>query len=421
MTRLQGALCLAGIALLAAGCSAPVGEAAGRWNQWGGPNQDFRAQSSGLAGAWPEAGPPRLWTRELGEGYSAILVDGDRLYTMYRKGDEEAVICLDASDGTTIWEQRYEHAARDGHVQEFGDGPRSTPLLTGGRVYTIGVGGLMHCLDQQSGKPIWSHDLWDEFGGNVLPHGYSSSPIEYKDTVIALVGGEGQSIVAFDKRDGSVRWKALSYRNSYSTPRILQVDGEDQLVTFMATALIGVDPNNGELRWEYAHENTWNQNINMPVMADPNHLFLSSPEAGARGLKLTRNGATTAVEEVWSTRKIQFYHVSTVRDGDFVYGSTGTRAPAFMAAVNIRTGDIAWRKRGFAKANVVAADGRLIILDEDGKLYLATATPQDLTVHSQVQLLDDVAWTVPTIVGRTLYVRDKQNILALDLGQQQPA
>ena len=123
----------------------------------------------------------------------------------------------------------------------------------------------------------------------------------------------------------------------------------------------------------------------------------------------------TAVEEVWSTRKIQFYHVTTVRDGDYVYGSTGN-GPAFMAAINIKTGEIAWRKRGFAKANCLYADGKLIILDEDGTLYLATASPEDLTVHSQVELLDKVSWTVPTLSGKTLYIRDKHRIRALDLG-----
>ena len=125
--------------------------------------------------------------------------------------------------------------------------------------------------------------------------------------------------------------------------------------------------------------------------------------------------ARPSVEEVWSTRKIQFYHVSTVRDGDYVYGSTGSQV-AFISAVNVKTGEIGWRKRGFAKANVVHADGRLIILDEDGKLALTTATPTELTVHSEVELLEKVAWTVPTIVGKTMYVRDKVRILALDLG-----
>jgi hypothetical protein len=105
-----------------------------------------------------------------------------------------------------------------------------------------------------------------------------------------------------------------------------------------------------------------------------------------------------------------------VRDGDWVYGSTGMTSPAFMAAINLRTGEIGWRERGFAKANCVEADGKLVILDEDGMLYLASASPEELIVHAKTQLLDKLAWTVPTIVGKTMYVRDRKQILAVNLG-----
>ena len=386
------------------------------WNQYGGPNQDFKAASTGLAKSWPDGGPKELWSRDLGEGYSGILVDGDRLYTMYRADEKEIVVALDAKSGKTVWEHGYESSPREGHIDQFGRGPRSTPLLHGDHVYTVGVAAQMHCLKKETGEVVWSHNLWDDFGGNFLNHGYSSSLIAYDGTIIALVGGEGAGIVAFDAKSGEVEWQNQDFKNSYSTPRILNVDGEEQLVTFMASEMIGVDPNNGELKWSYPHENQWQQNINMPVMADKNTLFLSAPQAGARGLKLTNADGKTEVEEIWSSRKIQFYHVSSVRDGDWVYGSTGIMAPAFMAAVNIRTGEIGWRHRGIPKANVLQADGRLIILDEDGSLYLATASPEELQVHSQIQLFDKSAWTVPTVVGKTVFVRDQSRIAALDLG-----
>jgi outer membrane protein assembly factor BamB len=404
------------IALAVVGLTVQSEEASRGWTQWGGPHQNFVADSKGLAESWPEAGPKRLWTRELGEGYSAILVEGERLYTMYRDEKEEVVVCLSAKDGETIWEHRYESSPAEGHAFQFGDGPRSTPLLVGDQLFAIGIAGRMHALDKDSGKVQWSLDLWKDLGGNVLNHGYSSSPIEYKNTVIALVGGKDASIVAFDKKTGDVKWKNLSFNNSYATPEILEVDGEQQLVTFMAREIIGVDPDNGELKWSYAIENTWQQNISNPVLVDGQYLFFSALEAGARGIKLTNRSGETSVEELWSTRKIQFYHVTAVNRGDWVFGSTGGRSPAFMAAVNVKTGEIAWRKRGFAKANTILGDGRLIILDEEGNLALTTATPEDLTVHSKVPVLEQVAWTVPTLVGKTIYLRDKENIVALDLG-----
>ena len=387
-----------------------------QWLQWGGPTQGFEADSKGLAKSWPEEGPPKLWQRDLGEGYSAILVDGDRLFTMYRGDEKETVICLDAASGKTVWEREYDSKPAEGHEHGFGDGPRSTPLIVGDRLYAVGVAGKMHCLNKQDGTVYWSHDLWKDFGGSFLNHGYSSSPIAYQDTIIVLNGGEDASLIAFDKLTGGVVWKNLGFKNSYSTPKLVRVGGKDQLITFMANEIIGVDPANGNLAWRYEIGNQWGQNVCMPTWyEDDGILFFSTTGAGSRGLKLTRNGDKTEAEELWSSRKVQFYHVTSVRDGDHVFGSTGN-GPAFLAAINGKTGKVAWRERGFAKATCVKVDGRLIILDEDGQLALATATPDGLTVHSKVKLLDRVAWTVPTIVGKTMYVRNKKTIMALDLG-----
>jgi outer membrane protein assembly factor BamB len=212
-------------------------------------------------------------------------------------------------------------------------------------------------------------------------------------------------------------WKNKGFENSYSTPRLLKVDGRDHMVTFMAQQIVGFDPATGKVLWDAPCENRWKQNVSMPVFDDEeNILFFSSSGVGSSGFKLTLQGDGFKAEKVWSTRKIQLYHVTTVNVGDYVYGSTGTGSPSFMSAINMKTGEVAWRERGFAKATIVQVDGKIIILDEDGQLAIATATPDGLEVHSKVKLLDDVAWTVPTVVGKTMYVRDKKKIMALDLG-----
>ncbi|HEX9731145.1 MAG TPA: PQQ-binding-like beta-propeller repeat protein [Thermoanaerobaculia bacterium] len=398
-------------------CSARAGEASASWSQWGGPSRDFRAPAADLATSWPAGGPEKLWSRPLGEGYSAILFEGGRLYTMYRDGAEEVVACLDAGSGETVWEHRYEHGPHERHLTQFGNGPSSTPLLAGDLLFTVGIAGRMHALSKKDGGVVWVRDLWDEdLGGNVLGNGYSSSPVAYEDTVIVLVGGEDAGLVAFNREDGSVRWRSLSFKNSYSSPQIVTVAGDEELVTFMAEELIGVDPESGELRWRYPHVNQFRHNISMPAVADGGVVFLSSPQAGARGLRLVSDGETIAVEEIWSTRRVQLFHGSSVLIGDWVYGSSGTAAPAFLTAVNVRTGEIAWRERGFARANCVEADGMLVILDEDGMLYLASATPEKLELLAKTKLLEKVAWTAPTIVGTTLYARDRKQVVAVDLG-----
>jgi outer membrane protein assembly factor BamB len=389
------------------------------WPQWGGPSRDFRAPAAGLAASWPEDGPPRLWSREIGGGYSAILFEDGRLYTMYRDGADEIVVSLDAGTGETLWEHRYEHLPR-GEVRPYGDGPSSTPLLAGDLLFTVGIAGKLQALGKRDGEVVWSRDLWGEdFGGNVLFHGYSSSPVAYEGKVIVPVGGDGAGLVALHQKDGRVAWRALDVRNSFSSPSVVEVAGERQLLAFMAEELVGVDPDDGALLWRYPHANEWHHNISMPEV-DGDRIFLSSPVAGARGLRLVRDGdgegEEIRVEEVWSTRRVQLYHATSVRVGDWVYGSSGTASPAFLTAVDLRTGEIGWRRRGLGKANCVEADGKLVILDENGVLYLATATPEELVVHSRTQLLERVAWTVPTIVGKTLYARNEGRILAVDLG-----
>jgi len=397
------------------------------WRQWGGPSRDFRAPATSLAATWPEGGPPRLWSRALGAGHSAILYDGGRLFTMYRPNREganlspassdtgiEAVVCLDATSGETVWEYRYE--AQVVRLLQFGDGPRSTPLIVGDLLFAVSRSGRLLALDKSDGSLAWQRELWEApFEGNPQAHGYSSSPIAHGGNVIVLAGGREASVIAFDQATGEIRWQLPGFANSLSSPRILELAGRQQLVAFMREAMIGADPATGELLWSWPHANQWGHNITMPSVVD-DIIFFSSPQAGARGLRIIPTEDGLEVEQVWSSRRIQFYHAATVQRGDWVYGSTGTASPAFMTAVNLRTGEVPWRQRGIAKANCLEGDGRLLILDENGILYLGQPTPEALVILSQTQLLGRYSWTVPTLVGTTLYARDEQQILAIDLG-----
>ena len=142
--------------------------AADKCTQFGGPKQDFKVKAKGLADEWPKDGPRKIWSRDIGVGYSGILHKSGRLYTMDRQGDQEVVMALDAKTGSTIWEHKYDSPVNAKHEKRFNSGPRSTPLLVGKRLYTIGCSGKMHCLSAKSGKVRWSHDLWEEFEGSTF-------------------------------------------------------------------------------------------------------------------------------------------------------------------------------------------------------------------------------------------------------------
>ena len=391
----------------------------GQWTQFGGPDRNFSVSRAHLANKWPDGGPKELWKRELGDGHGTVLVDGDALYAMYRTDQDEFTVSLSRKTGETLWEHKNPSPTTK-LMEQYGAGPSSTPLIVGNRLYTIGTNMLLHCFNKGSGDIIWKHDLITKFGATVPGRGYCASPIAYGDTIILAVGGddkEGQSVVAFGQSNGAVIWKNQSFQVTHASPIVINFKGEDQLVFFMGSELIGLDPSSGELLWSHPHKTQYGANLSTPLFDGKDILFSSAAyDSGARAIRLSREGGKTVAKELWYTRKMRLHHGNAVELGGYVYGSTGDFGPAFFMAMHLETGQIAWRERGFKKATSVYGDGKLIILDEDGKLALTAISPSGLRVLSTCQITERYSWAAPTLAGRTLYVRDRKNIMALDVG-----
>ncbi len=405
--------------LLLAGCSTAPSPG---WPGWGGPSGDFKVNAAGLSTSWSPDGPPQLWSRDLGEGYSGILVDGDRLYTLYRREDTEIVVALEAGTGHTLWEYSYPaviQKKQDNTDRKYGLGPHSTPLLIKDAIVTIGWKGNLHCLEKTSGKVLWSHDLAQDFQSTPMSRGFSSSPIAYKDLVICLVGGPGHSLMAFNAGDGRVAWAKHDFKRSHSSPILINLDGQDQVVGMMDQEVVGADPDTGELLWSHTHGLAGGLTVSTPVWGEDNLLFLSTAyKGGSRALKLTRSQGKTSVEELWFNKRMRVHHGNVIRLGDLVYGSTGDFGPAFLTAIRISDGEVAWRQRGFAKATLLFADQKFIILDEDGTLALATPTNNGIEILAKAQPLEHNCWTPPSLVGTHLYVRNRKKIVAFDLSEE---
>ncbi len=388
------------------------------WPQWGGPNRDFKVSAQGIKDNWQSGSPTQLWSRPLGEGHSAVLVEGGRLYTMYSNGNREVIIALDAATGRTHWEFPYE-AATSGLDLSEGKGPHSTPLIVGNLIFCVGVKGTMHALDKSNGRMVWKHDLWAEYGGNFDGRGYSPSPVAYKNTVIVPVGGRsGQTLMGFDQQTGNLVWKNIDFTPAPASPIIINVGGQDQIVHFGANEVYGADPTNGNLLWSYPHKTSFGLNISTPVWdAGDSLLFISSGYGtGSRALQLTRSGNQTSARQVWANSRMRIHFGTAIRIGDLVYGSSGDFGPAFFTAINVKNGQVAWQDRGLTRASFVHADNKFIILDEDGTLAVASPGQGSLTIHAKAPVMKNRAWTVPTVVGTKVYLRDRRVIAALDLG-----
>ncbi len=404
----------------------------GEWRQWGGPDGDFKVESPGLAETWPETGPPELWSRPLGAGHTSILVADGRLFTMYREsgagGGEpwtpsESVIAMDAASGDTLWE--YSYASKN---QDFdqGAGPHATPLLINDRLFTMGSNKELHVFNPETGELLWSKNLITDFGAppllirSMIKPGSGITPIPYKDTILMQVGGPGQSVMALRQSDGEVVWKSGSFLVSHAPVGLITVAGRQHAVVFAGQGVFGMDPDTGEVRWAHAHDAGNDFNFQIPIYDEANGvLFFSSGYiGGSQAIRLVPDGDLVHTELLWDDRQLRFTFLNVLKIGDFIYGTNGQGATAILTATHMESGETAWRERGFSRASMVYGDGKAILMEEDGDLSLVRLSPNGLEALATTPLFATRTWTVPTLVGTTLYARDRERIVALDLGRR---
>ncbi len=396
------------------------------WPQWGGPNRNFTVETKGLASSWPADGPKKLWSRSLGEGHSAIASDGARLYTMYRplgllttirRSQEEVIAALDARTGNTVWEHRYPSPTA-GVDYSQGAGPHSTPLVTADRVFAAGSRKELFALDKASGRVMWSHDMMKEYGASGPGRGYACSPLLFGDTIIVSMGGPNQTLAAFNQRTGALVWKAGNVESSPASPVIIDVDGQKQLLYFGGDRIVGLDPATGKEHWSHPHKTDWGLNISTPIWLAADHLLFASSaySTGSRVLELRQAGGKTTVTQKWFNNRMRIHIGTAIRVASDIVGSSGDFGPAFITAVDLGSGKVMWQDRTFARAQLLYADNKLLILDEDGTLGLATVSPSGLQVLAKASILNHLAWTPPSLVGTRLFVRDRKTIAAYELG-----
>ena len=390
------------------------------WFQWGGPTRDFQAPARELASSWPTAGPRQIWTRKLGDGYSSIVTDGRTAYTLYKRGTDTVIVALNAATGETFWEKVFDAAPTKEEMKEIdpvhGTAPASTPLIVGGRLFVVTFMGQLVALDRKTGRVEWSEELWRKHGGTLVGYGYTNSPLAYRDTIILPVGGAGHAMMAFRQKDGAVVWQKGDSDNAMSSPILVLVEGEPQIVGVMLKEVLAVSPDTGDVLWRFPHANKTDTNVTSPLWCGGNILLVSSAyDSGTRALRLKRENGKTTATELWFNKRVRVHHGNILQIGDYAYASSGDFGPAPLTGFKIATGEIVWRSRAFAKATFVRVDDRVIVLDEEGKLALANFNPDGVKVLAESSQLTNPAWTPPTLSGTTLFIRDRVSVIALDL------
>ena len=387
--------------------------AADSWPQWGGPNRDFTLEARKLSRNWGDDGPPEIWSRSLGGGFAGIVSDGKSLYTIYRDGDEEIVVALNPENGKTRWEHRYAAAIPKAHdlSTQYGKGPNGTPLLVDGKVVTLGFVGHATCVDATTGKLLWSHALGDKFEVKTPYFGHSASPLALGDRVLLVAGG----LLAFDLDSGDLAWENRDFQGSYGSPMLIENGGMQQIVTPVEANVAGFDPNTGKTLWSAEHKNEWGTILTSPVADGSGRVFFSAAQVGG---VLVDPAAENDNRQIWQAAGVQVNHSNAVRAGDLMFASVG-EAASFLTATSLTDGSMAWKKRGFATANLLRIGEEFLLLDFDGELALLELNGEGMQVLTQATINDEPTWTPPTLIGTTLYFRDKSRIAALDLSVEE--
>jgi outer membrane protein assembly factor BamB len=421
---LKTALVLLAVTAIAAGAELA---ATNDWPQWQGPNRDSICPEKGLLQKWPQNGPPLLWqVKELGQGYSTPVIHDGKIYGMSWRADQDGVWALNEADQKELWFTPIGPA--DKRIDRA-HGPRGSPTIDGGHLYALTANGDLACVELASGNVKWKSSFKQQLQGKMMSMwGFSESPLVDGEKVIATPGGEENTVVAFNKENGSILWKSSIKGGNgagYASPVAMTVGGKKMYVTSLGTCFVAVDAENGNELWRYSKVSGRVANIPTPrVRGDLVVLTTgyTGYNAGIAMLKVVPSGSGFKAEEQWylGPREFGNHHGGIVWVGDYIYGGHGQNK-GMMTCVDARTGKIKYtepRAAANGSAALLYADGNLYYRYEDGNLFLVKATPESKQVVSRFKLPYDSgkpSWPHPVICNGKMYIRDMDVLMCFDV------
>lgn len=388
----------------------PSQASANDWPQWRGPQRDGVSTETGLLTTWPEGGPKLLWQAPTGEGFSAPAIARGRVYSMVQDHDQEVVVCWDEATGREIWRRGYPAHFR----QKFGNGPRGTPTIDGVMVYTMGATGVLTCLKDagDQAEPVWQKKLLEEFGVRNLEWGLSASPLVENGLVYVNTGGQGgRALVAFDKKTGDVVWQTQDDGAANSSPVLVTIAGQSQVVFLSAEGLVAVTPDKGETLWRYPWHTDFDANTTTPLVVGDFVYVSTGYGKGCGMVKVENKDGKWSANLVYQNRNMRSHFTTCVRHQDHLYGFNDST----LTCMELRTGKVAWTQRGFDKGSLTMADGHLFVLGEYGNMAVAEATPAGYREKGQFRFSSKRCWTMPVIANGRLFLRDQERLACFDI------
>jgi len=389
--------------------------AAGDWPQWRGPNRNGSVAGVSLPATWPKS-LKEQWKVTVGVGHSSPLVVDGKIYHHTRLGEEEFLLCLDLATGKELWRSPGLAVAYEVNsaASEHGKGPKSTPVYSNGNIYTLGITGVLSGHSARDGKVLWRKDFSKQYP-TVLPlYGTAMSPIVDGGLVIAHVGGHDKgALTAFDAQSGAVKWSYDADGPGYASPVITTLAGVRQLVTFTQKELVGVNVATGKLLWKLPAKTQYDTNCVTPLVYK-DMLIISREGQGIAALRVVKQGADYAAQEVWRNADNEMYMNSPVMEGNLLYGLSTKKRGQFFC-LDAETGKTVWQSPGRMGENaaMLNAGKALLLLTNDANLIVLKTGATTYEPVMQYTVASSPTWAHPVFLGNRILVKDQMTLASL--------
>ena len=377
------------------------------WSQWRGPRRDGVATFT-VPATWP-ATLTKRWEVPVGLGHSSPVIAGDRVIVHTREGEREVTRAVDLKSGKMLWRSDYAapytmNPAARGH----GPGPKSTPVVANGRVYTFGISGILSAHDVASGKVLWRTDAPaapPEFGT-------AMSPLVDGPLVIVHLGAQDQgALTAFDAASGKPRWRWTGDGPAYASPVIAEIAGTRQLITQSENAVVGIDVSDGGLLWRLPFRTNFDQNSITPLVVNDMVIY-SGLENGTTAVRVSRKGATWATSPVWKNEQVSMYMSSPVVVGSTLYGLSHRNRGQFFA-IDVATGKTLWTTPGREgeNASIIAAGQTLLLSTTNAELIIGRANPAKFEELKRYRAAESAVWAHPAVSTNVILIKDVDKLI----------
>ncbi len=379
------------------------------WSGFRGPNRDSIIPGLRIETDWAKTPPVELWRRPIGPGWSSFAVRGGLIYTQEQRGESEVVTCYNAATGKPVW--THKDAVRFWE-SNGGAGPRATPTLSNGRVYTFGATGILNALDARTGAVVWSRNAAADTSMKVPGWGFSASPVVFKGMVIIAASGK---LAAFDVATGAPRWSGPKSGGGYSSPHLVTLAGVPQVLLMSSAGTMSVDPANGKVLWE--SKMPGDTSIVQPAVSPEGDILMTTSDAsgpaGIRRIGVTHGAGGWIVEERWTSTGLKPYFNDSVIHNGAVYGFDGS----ILACIDLKDGKRKWKggRYGHGQMVVLADQDVLLVLSEEGDVALVSATQDGFKELAKFKALEGKTWNHPVVAGDELLVRNGEEMAAFRL------